>query len=167
MYLFLDTEFTGFATRELISLALVSEDGLHEFYVELSDFDREACDPFVIDTVLPQLGKIEDATCSWSDAALRLRVWLIQLAVDQRFASDSETDYWLLKELLTDKGRYKIPANLDQTWVNVSDTSIHGDCGAIDVTVPDASPELGEHHALADARALRLRWLSLINRTDT
>ncbi|MCQ9136836.1 hypothetical protein KMS84_39690, partial [Streptomyces sp. IBSBF 2807] len=56
MRLFLDCEFTRLsATAELISLALVAEDG-REFYVELIDTWREEdCSDFVLEIVLPQL----------------------------------------------------------------------------------------------------------------
>jgi hypothetical protein len=51
--LFFDTEFTGLRQGTgLISLALCAADG-RELYAELSDFEREACDPWVARHVLP------------------------------------------------------------------------------------------------------------------
>ncbi len=50
MLLFLDTEYTGYgqAIPQLISLALVAEDGKREFYVEIADTWRVAdCTAFV------------------------------------------------------------------------------------------------------------------------
>ena len=41
MLVFLDTEFTDFAKPDLISLALVAEDG-REFYAECTDYHRDA-----------------------------------------------------------------------------------------------------------------------------
>jgi hypothetical protein len=47
---FLDTEFKSFDDCQLISLAIVGEDG-REFYAECSDFDRALCSDFVNATV--------------------------------------------------------------------------------------------------------------------
>ncbi|WP_253190215.1 3'-5' exoribonuclease [Paraburkholderia phenazinium] len=49
---FIDTEFTDFEACQIISVAIVGEDG-HEFYGEVSDFERPLCNNFVRDTVLP------------------------------------------------------------------------------------------------------------------
>lgn len=53
---FIDTEFTDFNDSQLISVAIVGEDGC-EFYGERSDFERPQCSDFVRDVVLPQLGQ--------------------------------------------------------------------------------------------------------------
>ena len=60
MLIFLDTEFTDFARPDLISLALVSEDG-REFYAERTDYDPERCSEFVRETVLPLLDELAAA----------------------------------------------------------------------------------------------------------
>lgn len=53
--IFLDTEFTDLNRgAELISLALVAEDGRY-LYAELTDFDRENCSDFVKGHILPIL----------------------------------------------------------------------------------------------------------------
>ncbi len=54
---FLDTEFTGFDTFQLISLAIVGEDG-REFYGECSDFQMSLCSDFVRSVVVPNLGRL-------------------------------------------------------------------------------------------------------------
>lgn len=54
MLVFIDTEFTGFETKDLISLGAVTSDG-QEFYVEISDFKRENASSFVEETVIPLL----------------------------------------------------------------------------------------------------------------
>lgn len=46
MLVFLDTEFTAFVRPDLISIALVAEDG-REFYAERTDYYREDCSDFV------------------------------------------------------------------------------------------------------------------------
>lgn len=58
MLVFLDTEYTGYeqAAPQLISLALVTEDGKREFYVEISDTWRVSdCTEFVKREILPLL----------------------------------------------------------------------------------------------------------------
>ena len=52
MRIFADTEFTDFIDCDLISIALVAEDG-HEFYAERTDFDHHACSAFVREAILP------------------------------------------------------------------------------------------------------------------
>jgi hypothetical protein len=57
MLVFLDTEFTDFVRPELISIALVAEDG-REFYAERTDYRHDDCSDFVRETVLPLLGRV-------------------------------------------------------------------------------------------------------------
>ena len=54
MLIFLDTEFTKFSYPDLISLALVAEDG-REFYAERTDYRQNECSAFVQETVLGPL----------------------------------------------------------------------------------------------------------------
>ena len=61
MLVFLDTEFTDFVRPDLISLALVSEDG-REFYAERTDYRKDECSDFVRETVLPLLGRVPGAS---------------------------------------------------------------------------------------------------------
>lgn len=55
MLIFIDTEFTDFVQIDLISIALVTEDG-REFYAERNDYRREDCIDFVRAAVVPMLG---------------------------------------------------------------------------------------------------------------
>jgi len=55
MKIFFDTEFTGLhKNTTLISIGLVSEDG-RQFYAELTDYNAEQCDIWIIDNVLKNL----------------------------------------------------------------------------------------------------------------
>jgi hypothetical protein len=72
MLIFLDTEFTSFDHPELISMGLVGEDG-REFYAERTDYQRDACSDFVLETVLPLLGRVPGAACSRSELFLTTR----------------------------------------------------------------------------------------------
>lgn len=78
MLLFLDTEYTGYeqAVPQLINLALVTEDGKREFYVEIADTWRAAdCTEFVKREVLPLLGGPCRATVP---ARAELRAWIAE-----------------------------------------------------------------------------------------
>ncbi|WP_230942251.1 hypothetical protein [Burkholderia stagnalis] len=75
MRIFVDTEFTDFIDCNLISVALVADDG-REFYAECNDFDRRACNAFVHEAVLPQLGQYPDRVFSRRNFQLALHEWL-------------------------------------------------------------------------------------------
>lgn len=108
MLLFLDTEFTDFTERELISIGMVSEDGRHELYLEIQDFDRDKCNSFVRQTVWAELGQISGATVKRSEVAERIRQWFVTLPRSVRIASDSQHD----RELLADALGGEWPKNL-------------------------------------------------------
>ena len=55
---FIDTEYTDFRHCQLVSLAIVGENG-DEFYGERIDFDLARCSDFVRKVVLPQLGQLD------------------------------------------------------------------------------------------------------------
>lgn len=141
---FVDTEFTDFRleTRELISIAIVGEDG-REFYGECSDFDRTCCNEFVREIVLPQLGNVPGRSMPLVMLREELHEWLQAVPTKPKpvLSYDSDCDYQLILHLLD--GRLprgwkhenvflKIDANRFAEYISVNG---------------------GEHHALFDARA--------------
>ena len=94
LLLFLDTEFTGLMSEpNLISIALVSEDG-REFYAELTDtWEMEECDPFVQEQVLPLLegGKFQ---MTWDELTERLPEWIVAFGRPVRIATDAVAADW-------------------------------------------------------------------------
>lgn len=75
--IFLDTEFTQFRDGQLLSIALVTDEG-HEFYVEVADLTRHAqASDFFKDVVIPQFGLVPGAAVR-DDTAVGARVanWL-------------------------------------------------------------------------------------------
>lgn len=72
MLIFVDTEFTDFIDMQLISLGAVAEDG-REFYVEISDYDKQASSAFVKSVVEPLLSG--NAVTS-AQAGAKLYEWL-------------------------------------------------------------------------------------------
>lgn len=153
MLVFVDTEFTDFIDCELISIGLVSEDGLHELYLEVRDFDRAKCNAFVREAVLPQLGKSNHAEISKADLPAKLRSWFASLPGTMTLASDSAHD----RDLLADAFDGKWPPNIDG-WFdlrNLADMSVYNHAVAQYHT-----PARHWHHALHDAHANRHGWMA-------
>ncbi|WP_322106004.1 3'-5' exoribonuclease [Paraburkholderia sp. J41] len=154
MLLFLDTEYTGYSepAPQLISLALVTEDGRREFYIEISDTWRLTdCTDFVKREVLPLLDGVGRST---EEARAELRQWLADCPRKVQAACDSPTDFAFLLRL----AGLPRPANLASDYFDLRPL--------IDTTVYDKSVtsyyevDARIHHALADARAYRRGWLA-------
>ncbi|MFM0091989.1 3'-5' exoribonuclease [Paraburkholderia sediminicola] len=140
MRIFVDTEFTDFLDCDLISIALVADDG-HEFYAERTDFDRRACSAFVEEAVLPQLGQFPDRKFSRASLQSSLHEWLEQYG-GGTFCMDFHGDWDLLVDALDG-----VPAGWEAAlvWDQV-------DKGRLESYFQNFG---GRHHALHDARALR------------
>lgn len=154
MLVFLDTEYTGYnqAPPQLISLALVAEDGKREFYVEIADtWSTADCTDFVKRTVLPLLDGPGRATIQ---ARAELNAWFAGSPRRVQAACDSATDFEFLLGLLG----LPRPTNLAPHYFDLRPL--------IDATVYDRAvaayyeTDNRLHHALADARAYRHGWLA-------
>ena len=143
MRLYVDTEFTDFLDCDLISMALVAEDG-REFYGERSDFDLQICSEFVRAAVLPQLGRFPHRVFTREALRAELLAWLNQFAGEPErmlcvdYAGDWELLLDLIGELPPGWGAQQVNAQLDPTRLETYYRE-HG----------------GRHHALFDARANR------------
>lgn len=152
MLIFLDTEFTDFVSPDLISLALVAENG-REFYAERTDYHRDACSAFVRENVLPLLGRLPDAACSRAELTQRLHEWFEQLPEPVTLIYDFEGDWRLLADAMLGRAYRNPPANLGEP--------LHLDNACITHPVFERAQNLiytqdwPPHHALADARSLR------------
>lgn len=151
MLIFLDTEFTAFVRPDLISIALVAEDG-REFYAERTDYHREDCSDFVGETVLPLLGRVPDAACTRTELTCRVRKWFEALPEPAIIIFDYERDWLLLADAYLGCDHQKPPANVGET--------LHLDRFAITHPLFERAQnntytqDWPPHHALADARAL-------------
>lgn len=151
MKLFLDTEFSSLLApaSQLISIALVAEDG-REFYAERPpETYRESCTPFVKEVVLPLLSG-GDFEISATQMATALRVWLQGFDMAEIVTDAPNWDFRFLREAM-DEPRLGWPRQVAT--------------GAVYYTPPEAefqsyftTPGRFPHHALHDARALRLAW---------
>ncbi|CAN7465581.1 hypothetical protein [Paraburkholderia hospita] len=143
MRVFVDTEFTDFIECDLISIALVADDG-REFYGERSDYDQASCSEFVRAAVLSQLGQHPGRVFTRSALRAALVAWLVQFdgESERLLCFDYSGDWELLCDLLGG------PPS-DWQAVNVA--------GLIDRHRSEDYYRVhgGRHHALADAHANR------------
>jgi hypothetical protein len=141
MHVDIDTEFSDFIDCDLISIALVADDG-REFYGERSDYDDASCSAFVREAVLPQLGQHPDRVFTREGLRTALLAWLDQFAgEDERLFCCSDATDWDLLLDLTDG----VPAG----WHGVLVSALM-DYDRLETYFAE---HRGRHHALVDARA--------------
>lgn len=165
MLIFFDTEFTD-VHREarLISIGLVTADGEKSFYAELSDtYQQQDCSDFTCSTVLPLL---EGGGCELSLLELRshLFAWLEAFNEPVKLACDSEAWDWPWIKVILGK-RDVWPANLAHRPLLLTGNHLNDYDRFIEV-VEQSFSSLRQHHALDDAKANRLGWIS-VNRNET
>ncbi|TDN62427.1 3'-5' exoribonuclease [Paraburkholderia sp. BL10I2N1] len=141
MRLFVDTEFTDFIDCDLISVALVANDG-REFYGERSDFDMPSCSEFVRAAVLPQLGQHAGRVFTRKALRVALLAWLDQFAnaPERMLCFDYGGDWELLCDLLDGPPAGWQACHVGEVIDFVRLESYYRAHG-------------GRHHALSDARA--------------
>jgi hypothetical protein len=143
MRYFLDTEYNGFG-GQLLSLALVPEDGSEEFYVTL-EYDAPI-DPWVERHVIPYLDMVPEGLVSSrlarGAAAEALASWLAYDEAPDIVADWPEDLAQLAMLLITGPGLMVPVPPLSFHFV-----PLHGFSTASNSAVP--------HNALHDARALR------------
>lgn len=153
MLLFLDTEFTDFQNSSLISIGLVSDDGLFEFYAERTDFDYEACSPFVRSTVWAHLGLFPDRKFKKEALERELATALSGLAGPLAIAFDSTRDCELLMGIFE---RYPCP--VISQYVDLR--AMQCQSQYMQAEARFFSEDQPRHHALFDARANRAGWIA-------
>lgn len=158
---FFDTEFTELSpAARWISIGLISEDGEHEFYAELSDTWTDGdLSEFAKAEVSPHLGATSDRI-SQAELSKRLTEWLGALGGTVRFATDSEDWDWLwLRQLWSNPTQW--PKNLyPHPYVLLFDAEF-GERFADAVDRAFATGSFRRHHALDDAKVNRLGWLAV------
>jgi hypothetical protein len=170
LLVFCDTEFTDVLDPELISIALVAEDG-REIYLERKDIATDACSDFVHEYVLPSLEGRPEISAGLPEIGNRLAAWVAKLAVPVAIGCDAEFDWMLLNESFVRRDGSSIrPANL-LTRVSLTYPSLDFWASEEEERVArkfhEAVDEYHErtraprHHALHDARAWRAAWLVL------
>lgn len=159
MLLFCDTEFTDFRAPQLISIALVSEDGQQEIYLERTDYDRDQCSPFVIKTVLPLLDAPVNDRLSRPEMQGRLHAFFAELPQRVQLACDDWRDQFLLQQVLGADLPPNLASSLHDLRPLLQVPSFENAAHAY-----HKKPGQPWHHALYDARAARRGWLSWMAR---
>lgn len=151
MLVFLDTEFTQFAAPELVSIAMVAEDG-REFYAESIDYCQANCSDFVCETVGPLLGRVPGAACTSKELGERLTQWFQWLGESSIVVYDFRTD-WDLLSLAMRGGDTTSPIKHFAAALHLNGYTIrHPEFEKAQQAI--YTPDWPLHHALADARAL-------------
>ncbi|MBO1856672.1 hypothetical protein J4G52_24345 [Burkholderia cenocepacia] len=152
---FLDTEFTDFTDSQcdfkhgqLISVGIVGEDGC-EFYGELLDYDRAACNDFVCHVVLPQLGQHPGRAMPFAQLRSELLAWLYRVPKKPKpvLSYDYEGDIDLILDLIGGK--------LPPGWKH-ENVFQRIDGERLETYFREHG---GRHHALHDARANRYAFV--------
>jgi hypothetical protein len=159
MLLFLDTEFTDLAIDpRLISIGLVTEDGAHQFYAELTDtYTHAQCAPFVQEAVLPHLDGKNALT--FDKLSLQLGNWIEAIGQPVQFATDSIAWDWMwVEELFATPGTW--PENADHKPMHLYNLIDAQAFEQAEERARFADPTLRRHHALDDAIANRRAYLT-------
>ncbi len=169
MLAFLDTEFTDLVVwPRLLSVGLVAGGAKSEFYAEVTDPDRlSATGPFGKGAVLSQFGKIAGAACSYADLGGRLSTFLEGLAAEQEsgecidLAFGYDLDWTLVDLAIQDSGAL----GWDSTRCRIRPVNVYeltgfdaGKTAAEAYFKTQALAPFSRHHALCDARALRVAY---------
>ena len=168
MIVFLDTEFTdASSSARLLSVGLVCGGPYQdEFYAEVSDSDRlDGASEFASNVVLPQFGNLADAACGYDQIGARLWAFFdrqISSLADARtvevvFRCDLE---WALTRLaIKEAGRScwrRLEGRLRPRNVRHIRGFQAGSLAADQYFRAQQHAPLARHHALCDARALRV-----------
>lgn len=162
MLVFIDTEFTNHTKPDLISIGIAAAN-VNDFYAERTDYQFEDCSPFVLDQVLPLLGRVPGATCTAPELAYRLRAWFAALPEAATVVYDFETDWQLLQAAFLGE----IPDNVGPHQLVDHKIFRHSAYKLGEVLI--YSKTWPPHHALTDAQALRegyLRWTEWSNNRE-
>lgn len=178
MIVFLDTEFTDLVVEpRMLSIGMVASTGIgREFYAEVTDRRRiHAASWFALDVVLPQFGLIAHASCSYATLGARLSVFLDRIAASLgdtehiEVAFTYDLDWALAERAIRDSG-CDTPALSQRGLIprNVYDIAgVGAGKRASEAYFSDQSDApFSRHHALCDARALRVAYEAAIAQRD-
>lgn len=174
IHVFLDTEFSSLVEpASLISIGLITEDEDRSFYAELSDtYTQEDCSDFVIEEVLPLLDarpiaepvnyKQVCARMTLAETSLHLNYWFAALIDPVQVWSDAPNYDWrYIQHIFSANG---LPYNLLATPNAILREDTSANARYQNTVEREYSVNiLKRHHALDDAKAMRLGWLAIQN----
>lgn len=157
MNVFLNTKFTDFKDCELISIGLVSEDGVHQFYAERSDFLLARCSDWALGHILPRLASSSSSSMTRSALHQALHSWFETLPEPAIVLFDYSTDWCLLAEALLCDGQRRMPTAIASTRsiAELKKEAVFAD--TMERYFANGNPR---HHALTEAQALRAGWMA-------
>ncbi len=172
IHVFLDTEFTSLAeSASLISIGLITDEGERSFYAELSDtYTQEDCSDFVLQQVLPLLDaspitesvnyKHVYARMTLAETSLHLNYWFAALIDPVQVWTDAPNFDWrYIQQLFNTTG---LPYNLLTTPNTILGKDTSANARYQNTVEREYSQNtLKRHHALDDAKAMRLGWLAI------
>jgi len=165
---YLDTEFTDLVAQpQLLSVGLVTSAGDgREFYAEVTDPERlRATGWFGLCAVLPKFGKIAKAACTYAELGARLSTFLADLAsgLDRdehvHLAHWSCLDWDLIDLAIRDSGSKEWASTRRRIRPVLVDELTGFSAGTLAAETyfnAQALAPVSRHHALCDARALRV-----------
>jgi hypothetical protein len=156
-YLFLDTEWADLAGDELVSLALISEDGLRRFYAERSPLPPDPT-PFVKESVYPLLDRGAAALSDQAFTAALRR--FIDSVPNPLIVFDYGHDGAMFDLALQGLGKGRLAEGNDS---HVPKELLKSDLISMileDWFIAHPQEAARRHHAMVDANALRIAWLA-------
>jgi hypothetical protein len=175
MYFF-DSEFTNFKSKELISLGIISEDGKREFYKENLNYSKSECSDFVNEIVVPLLDS-NAYGLSYNNIAKEIKDWINTLPErNVYFVADYNGDLDILQNLLAinvgkleknvsmlllDKAFKQVA--MERGMFNHEKESSSLECIVDEIEKIFKNNSKNQHHALYDAKVLRLGWIKGLN----
>lgn len=161
VYLFLDTEFARDTdgNDRLLSIGICGS-GTEEFYAEVdAPFAPAADDKFLVEYVLPQMGRWPAVRRGMQDIATALVGWLNSLGHERlEVCYDYHADFNFVEELMA-KSSKPLSVALEPCHVAYLLGDAYGEAAAARCWREVAGTRgLSKHHALADALALRERF---------
>ncbi len=169
MLAFLDTEFTDLVIQpRLLSAGIVTSGNGPEFYAEVTDSDRiHATGWFGLGAVLPNFGKVANAPCTYAELGTRLAAYMSELdaGMPEGDILDLAFGYHLDWELVDLAIRDSGSASWALTKIRVRPINVYqltgfgaGQIAADAYFKAQNGKKLSRHHALCDARALRVAY---------
>ena len=152
MRIFIDTEFTDFNLMHLISIGMVSETGI-EFYAETA-FPLDACNDFVKEIVLPQLGRKPDRIFDCERLGGELMQWLESICPAGDYVEIC-FDFYADGDLFVAALEQPLPSwcHLRNVWSQIDDRA---------VALYFRQTGKSDHHALHDACANRFAYRDVV-----
>lgn len=169
MYIFCDTEFTDFKNMDMISVGLITEDGQHEFYAELTDYNTKYSSDFVKQVVVPLLNPLKYGD-ERSVVKQRMCAWIDELpGANITFVVDYVGDWNLIKQLLLgyDFNKNVRVELLHPSFVNMllmrgfhnERTMVEAETHMMKKIGEYFDQDPRQHHSLVDAKATRYGWV--------